>query len=225
MSLPAFVTLALLQLFAGLPAGSVVVVVGLPRYGKSVLLQQADVYGAFPRRVVFDPYATRDRREATLGRPISPWNGRLITLPQLRQRLELLDRNDVHLVVQPRSLKPDAAGAEFGKLAELLWHTGGVDLLCEEAGLYSRHAVDLTMQLASGGGHAGMRLFLISQSVSRLHVDVRRHMTHLVAFAQSAAIDAGEISRQCGKDFAAAVQAQQKGTPPLVWAQGQEVVS
>lgn len=212
-----------LALLCALPSGSVTAIIGLPRCGKSTLVQRADLDGAFPRRVVFDPYNRRDRIEATRGKPVSPWNGRVLSSADLCRNPDVLDRDPLALVVcDSHDLSSRWQGQAFSRVARLLWATGGVDLICEEAGLYSRHAVELGNQLATGGGHVGMRLICVVQSLSRLHIDFRRSISAVISFAQTEADDLKALAGRCGKRFAAQVAAlPPRGAPPLLWTQGQ----
>lgn len=206
--------------FSSQGPGSVISVNGAPRTGKSKWVREAAAAGVFERLVIFDPYNRRDRQERRRGRvDIFPWEGELVELEQLILEPELLDRCPLRLVVQPTSLDPEQLGKDFATLANLVWSTGGIDLIAEEAGLYSRWAVNLLMQLASGGGHVGMRLVLICQSFGRLAKDARRHASSILTFAVGEESDLKSL-RQKSKAFAQAVQELQPGDPPLCWQLG-----
>lgn len=201
---------------ADLRPGDVCAWIGAPRTGKSRALMAADDGGAFPRRVVFDPYADRDRKNArnagTRGH-VHPWPGMLVTVPDLLDHPRLLwtEAERGGLVVAPTNLEPEAVGKDFAALARLAWEVGDVDLLAEEAGLYSRHAVSMVMRLASGGGHAGVRLVLVSQSFTRLQADARRHVSAVLAFPTGAAADFDELRGLCGDGFVSDLRSLRKG--------------
>lgn len=204
-------------------AGGVCAVTGMPRTGKSRVLKAADGR-VWSRRLVFDPYAKRDRRLYQLGEsPAPPWPGTWCSTDDLRKHArEILDWDPLRVVVVPSSLDPQTLGDEFTACARVLWATGRIDLIAEEAGLYSRWAVPLVMQLASGGGHAAMRLWLVSQSITRLAVDARRHVSHLVSFAQGSPEDIDATRERAGRRFADAVRKLRPGMGPALWRLGDE---
>jgi hypothetical protein len=171
--------------------------------------------------VVFDPYAWTDVRAVQQGKTAYPWPGRIVDLGELAAEPEILDEARLNLVVAPRTVERKRLGEQFAAVADLVWHTGGVDLIAEEAGLYSREAVDAVMRLSSGGRHVGMRLMLISQSLTRLGIDARRHLTAAVVFAQGETADLDQLKQRCGAPFAAAVQRLRVGDGRcLFWRQG-----
>lgn len=199
-----------------------VAVVGAPRTGKSRLVKELDAAGAWPRRIVFEPHGMRDRLEAQRGRKLYPWPGRLVTVRALLERPELLDVEPLRLVVVPETATGDeaACGRDFAAVARLAWHTGDLTIVAEEAALYARHTLGLANLLATGGGHAGMRLLAISQSWTRLPIDVRRCVSHVVAFAQSEPADVAELRKKCGQGFARNVARLELGSRPLTWRLG-----
>lgn len=202
------------------PPGSVVGVLGAPGSGKSRAVQAADEAGAFRRRIVFDPYAWTDAASLARGAPAYPWPGRYVTPAELATAPELPDI-EPRLVVAARTLDRRRLGRDFELVADIVWHTGGVDLIAEEAGLYSRDAVDLIMRLASGGRHVGARLVLIAQSLTRLCIDARRHLSHVVAFAQGEPQDIRELRLRCGRAFSHAVRTLRPGDGRFyMWRQG-----
>lgn len=202
-------------------AGAVVGVIGAPRTGKTRSLQWAAKRGAFPRHVVFDPFAMRDRMELKRGREVSPWLGRIVSPRQILMNPELLDRDPLSLVVAPDPMDPpEKIGREFAALGKLVFATGDVDLIAEEAGRYGRNALDVMNLFASGAGHAFSRFFLISQSFGRLHKDVRRNLSALVVFAQGEEDDVKALRTRAGRPFAARVQRLGLKAAPLVWRLG-----
>lgn len=211
------------RFLASTEPGAVVAVCGMPRTGKSRALKLYDAHPSLSRRVVFDPYAARDLRLYRLKEePAPPWGGTWCSPAELvRWPGELIDSAPCKVVVVPPSLAPEGLGRDFSRVARVLWDTGRVDLVAEEAGLYSRWAVPLVMQLASGGGHARMRLFLVSQSFSRLAVDARRHVSHLVSFAQGSAEDLEALGKRAGRGFADRVRALRPGEAPATWRLGE----
>jgi hypothetical protein len=217
------------RFLSALPKGSVCAVTGAPGTGKTRAVQVADACGAFRRRIVFDPYGFRDRLEHKRGKhDLHPWPGEIGTAPDLVAMVEetepgrsIIDRDPLRLVVSSRDLRPEKLGKAFAAVADLAWNTGDVDLICEEAGLYSRQATDLIMRCASGGRHAGMRLLFIVQSLGRLQKDGRRHLTHGVFHACAEPDDLTDVRARCGPDFAAALSRLTPGESPLTWQLGQ----
>lgn len=202
------------------PEGSVVALIGAPRTGKSRLAKAADAAGAWRRRVVFEPHGLRDRIEETRGRRLYPWRGRLVTVGALLESPYLLDSDPLRLVVVPEGRSEAERGRDFEAIGSLAWATGGITVVAEEAAIYARRAIEVATLIATGGGHAGMRLVVISQSWGRIPVDVRRCVSHLVAFAVSEAGDLRELKPKIGARRTAAVASLHAGDPPILWRQG-----
>lgn len=220
---------ALVSFYAAMHPGAVSATIGVPQTGKTMAVQSAWRAGALgPRVVVFDPYARRDRLEARR-KPgsKSPWPGVLITPADLASNLGELDAPRMTLVVCPLGMPGEAElGEQFSATAELCWHTGDVALVAEEIGTYGRHAAEWVNNVASGGGHAGMRLHAICQSFGRIQRDARRNVTHLVVHAQGDDDDLAVLRKRCGPEFAARVQAlrpregDRPADPPILWRLG-----
>jgi hypothetical protein len=206
---------------ASMPAGAVCAVTGMPQTGKSRCLKDSDGI-SWSRRVVFDPYAERDLMRFNAGRtPAPPWSGVWASPTEIvRHRAELLDFEPCSVVIAPTNLAPEQLGEDFTRTAQACWRTGGITLIAEEAGLYSRACVPMLMQVASGGGHADMRVVLVSQSIRRLAIDARRHLSHLVMFAQGEAADLEDIRQRCGPELAERVRALRPGDAPITWRLG-----
>lgn len=200
--------------------GAVIALVGAPRTGKSRLAKEIDASGAWRRRVVFEPHGARDRLEASRGRELYPWAGTLLGVRDLLEVPEALDVDPLALVVVPEPGDGVELGADFAAVARLVWHTGDLALVAEEAALYGRHAVELVNLIATGGGHAGLRFVGISQSWTRLPIDFRRCVSHVVAWAQSEPADVIELSKKCGRRFGARVARLGLGDRPLCWRLG-----
>lgn len=200
--------------------GGVVSVNGMPRTGKSRVLKACDGK-VWTRRVVFDPYDARDRSLYAAGEsPAPPWPGvRCSARDLVRYPRLLLDKDPCRVVVVPSSLDKETLGREFSTVARVLWATGRVELIAEECGLYSRQATDMIMQLASGGGHALMRLWLVSQSFGRIQKDGRRHVSHLVSFAQGEESDLDDL-RKKSRALAERVRNLRPGMAPALWRLG-----
>ena len=211
---------ALALMLANLGPGSVVAVIGMPGTGKTRAVQAAESRGELGRRIVFDPYGARDRTLARQGDKVTPWPGQLVTLRQLATNVHLLRAGNLRLVVAPSSLDPEKMGAEFADLAELAWAQGRLTVVAEEAALYGRACVPAILRVASGGRHAGLRLVLVCQSIGRLPIDARRHLTAVVAHAQGEPQDLDDIRRRCGADFTTRVQALRVGDAPAIWRIG-----
>jgi hypothetical protein len=205
--------------------GEVLASTGLPRTGKSRTVKAADASGAFGRRVVFEPYAARDRLESAAGHELYPWAGQVVAYPELvRNPRRYLCGSRCRLVVDPGCDAFDARelGRRFTSLAKLCFAVGGIDLVAEEAALYGREATPAMLLVATGGGHARMRLVVISQRFGRIHIDARGCITRVVAFAQSEAADLDALRVKCGRPWADRVARLDPhcGTPVL-WKAGQ----
>jgi hypothetical protein len=218
------------EFLAALPAGSVCAVVGLPASGKSHAVRTADSRLAFPRRVVFDPYFQIALAQAKRRKGATLWPGSAVTPLQLLRnasggvRGRWLDRADCRLTVAPTSLRPIDLARDFRDVAEVCWETSGVDLILEEAGLYLHHpeAYDLLTRYSSGAQHAGARVILVLQSLSRLPIQARRCLTALVCFAVGEPRDIDEIRKRCGSALADEAQAFRLGDfRCFCWRQGQ----
>jgi hypothetical protein len=212
----------LLSFIAQVPHGGVCAVLGAPRSGKSRALKEADVAGGLgSRRVVFDPYARRDLLLHRAGAKGSPWTGAYVSARELVESPEeLLDFDPVRLVVAPTDLKSSALARDFSRVVRACWAAGDVSLVAEEAGLYGRQATEAVMLIASGGGHAAMRLFIVCQSLGRVPIDARRHISHLIAFAQGEPQDLIDLRSRCGAPFVTRVQQLKLGDAPQLWKLG-----
>ncbi len=211
---------ALAGWFAERPFGSVCGVFGLPQQGKSRAMKAADRRGAFKRRVVFDPYFLRDRKLYTAGAsPAAPWPGLWTGYGKfVKHSAQLLDRRELRVVVDPETLEPEKLGQRVSRVIEQLWHTGNLDFIGEEAGLYTRWAVAWCNVIASGGGHARMRAWWILQEWARLLADVRDNLNTCVFFSPVGGRHLGEIQNKCGPQLAARLATLRPGDPPVCWA-------
>ena len=213
---------------AAVEPGQVIGSIGVPGTGKTATVEAASKH--WPRVVVFDPYAARDRQRVASGKARRvAWSGELVDVLDLLADPTRLDASKMRLIVAGSDLSPKALGADFSALAELCWSTGDLVLVGEEAGLYSRAAVPIIHRIASGGAHAGLSLVLVSQSLTRLHVDARRGITLLTCGEQGEAGDVEALRDRCGRSFAERVRAlrgPEPGIPPsapLVWRLGEGV--
>lgn len=206
--------------------GEVLASTGVPRSGKSRTVKLADQLGAFPRRLVFEPYAARDRIESARGNQLYPWAGEVVAFPELvrNPRRYLCRAAPLRLVIDPACDPFDARelGRRFTSCAKLAFYAGGVDLIAEEAALYAREATPAMLLVATGGGHARMRLVVISQRFGRIHIDARGCITRIVAFAQSEAADLDALRTKCGPAWTAKVaRLDREAGTPVTWRIGQ----
>jgi hypothetical protein len=217
--------LALTAWLASVPWGGVVNHNGAPGSGKSWNLKRADEQlrnGAFKRRCVFDVYANRDRRLRELGKSHGePWSGTYCTAEDLAlYPEELLDDPHARIVVAPNTLDPQTLGEMFTVTARACWASGEIRLIAEEAAIYARAALAIILQITSGGRHSLMALDAVTQSLGRFPLDGRRHITHVVAYAQGEPSDLDDLRARCGRAFAARVQRLSPGDPPELWKLG-----
>ena len=75
--------------------------------------------------------------------------------------------------------------------------------------------------LATGGGHNGIRLILIAQSLGRITIDARRNASHLALWPQSDPEDYRELKAKIGSQGVLSLQRMQPRSPPVTWRQGQ----
>jgi hypothetical protein len=218
---------------SGAASGSATGITGTIGTGKSRVLKEAAAAGAFPRLVVFDTCARRDRIEVELGnREIYPWPGEVIPWPEFQARArELLGRRTFQYVIDPGTTSSDrylvddqeVAGmsGRFARLAELCFHFGNVDLIGEESAHYARGSVAAINLVATASRHARVRLYLVSQRLMRIPVDARDNLQRLVVFALGGASDLKEIRAKCGPEYEAEARRLFKGGPPMLWELGE----
>lgn len=190
---------------AAMVPGNVGAAIGKGGTGKSTIARAA--VESWPRKLVFDPYAARNRSRWARGhRERKPWwpDARLVTVDELLRHPELLDRSPLRLVVTSARGEMDdtACGRDFSTLGKLLLATEDIDLICEEAGRYARSAAQLMNTLSTGSGHFGMRVLLISQSIARFTCDSRKAISVLAVGAQDSPEDLEAVASRCGKPFA-----------------------
>jgi hypothetical protein len=195
-------------------------VAGLPGYGKTHYVQA----GLGERRaVIIDPHATLDRQNHGAHR--ATWEGELTTYDELLAHdFDLLRAFTGRLVIDPGTQNPDVRGRRVSDLLDLLWVDGHIDIVLEEAGLYSREAVPMINTLATGSGHNGVRLILISQSIGRITIDARRNFSRLALWPQSEPEDYRELRGKLGKAGVrelATMPEPPPYRPPVTWRQGQ----
>jgi hypothetical protein len=217
------------------PSGSATGITGTIGTGKSRVLKAAADRGAFPRLVVFDTQARRDRIERATGNAeIYPWEGELLSWPEFNCRArELLARPRFRYVVDPGTSNSESyevdgvqvagTAGRFARLAELCFHYGRVDLIGEESAHYARGAVSAINLVSTASRHARVRLYLVSQRLMRIPIDARDNLQRLVVFALGGASDLKEIRSKCGPAFEAEARRLVKGGPPMLWEVGQGV--
>ena len=74
---------------------------------------------------------------------------------------------------------------------------------------------------ATGGGHRGLRFFLIAQSLGRITIDARRAAQRLVLFPQPGEDDMREVARKIGPTKEAQLRRMKQKDFPVLWQQGQ----
>lgn len=203
--------------------GQVHASIGIPGTGKTKTVQTAS--RAWRRVVTFDPFAAIDRRQASRGGFRGGWDGHLVNVLDLLHQPELLDRANLRLVVTSSAPDKRTMGRDFSTLASLCWHTGNLVLVAEECGAYSRDAHELVFRIASGGRHAGLSLVLVCQSLTRITIDGRRHITSITAGAQGEPADLDALRARCGRTFTERVRALKADPPdpPIAWRLGEGV--
>lgn len=215
-------TAAAAAALATLAPGSVAAALGVPGAGKTTAAQEArPMWG---RSLVFDPGAERDRLEWNRGkRERTPWAGGLVTVDDLLEFPQLLDDVPLSLVVSSGEWSARGIGGDFATLIRLAWLTGDVVIVGEECGSYSRECVEAIHRVATRGGHAGIALVLIAQSIGRIHADGRREIDLVVAGAQGEPNDLDDLRGRCGASFVEKVKASKRGDPLHIWRLGDGV--
>lgn len=205
-----------------LEEGGTLIACGITGYGKTTTVQAALADSS--RVVVVDPYSGLDRRRdaAGTGRRRT-WQGDLWTHDQLIANPDPLRVQPMRVIYDPGTLTSYRMGPRIAGLLEMLWEDGDVDIVLEEAGLYSRSIIEMVNRLCTGAGHSGCRLFCIVQGYSRITLDARRNPTRILAFAQVDATDYDELRPKVGAGGVARLQALQPGDAPVLWRLGQQV--
>jgi hypothetical protein len=203
------------------PPGSVIAVTGLPRTGKSRLM--GEVADGFSRVLIFDPHSKRDRLNKRTGTDpeAHPWRGTLWTLEELRLYPDALNLTPIRIVVDPEVDGWDQLGAAFHRLLRMAWAAGRIDVIAEEAATYTRTAAEMVHKAATGGRHAGLRLWLLAQSIGEISIYAKRQINTIATFAQGEPADFEYLRKKAGPDFARAVQQLKPGGEPLLWALGE----
>lgn len=220
---------SVVSFLCGMVPGTVAVSTGLPQTHKSMYWQAAYAAGAFPRCVVFDRYARRDRMREAGGELVSPWGGTLVHPNDLIRRPDWLCYDPLYLVVAPDdAASEEEVGRQFTAVARLCWKVGGITLIAEEMGTYARQASEAINLWASGAGHIGGKLCGICQRFGRIQIDAR-HLIRRLVVHPTAGAELKHIRELCGDAFAAQVARLRPpsedgsfpGDPPLTWAIGQ----
>lgn len=206
--------------------GEVAAVIGPPRWGKTRVVQQAQ-RESWPASLIVDPNAGLDRAQGARHKR-TPWPGPCGTaLDLLRERQRLAART-FHLVITGRSRDKVQLARDVERVINLVWLTRKAGrgpqhlvVVLEESGQYSRLAHEAILDVASSGGHIGVSLVCIVQSLFRLAKDARRHVQLVIAAGpQSEDDDKRSLQRRCGRRFAEAVEALTPTDAPLWWRLG-----
>ncbi len=176
---------------------------GVPRSGKSTL---ARARLASARRVVFfdppgDSYTDEGERfdAADLADP-DVLTGAVV-------RVVVVPGDDV-----PADFLLTIAACRAAKEA------GGLVLLCDEVGDYSKHCAAGLEKLHRNGHHAGVASILVSQCAVDIPRTCRRTATRVASLLQVDAADLEALAEPpLGPDFAERVRSWQPGDPPAVW--------
>lgn len=205
---------------ADLPEGGTLIACGITGYGKTTTIQ-AGLAGS-RRLLVVDPYASLDRRRDAIGKGRRrTWQGDLWTHDELLANPDPIRVEPMRIIYDPGTLDTVKMGNRIAALLELLWEDGDVDVVLEEAGLYSRSIIKMVNQLCTGAGHSGLRLFVIVQGYSRITLDARRNPSRLLLFAQVDDSDYGELQPKIGAHGVERLRMMQPGEAPLLWKIGQ----
>ncbi|MBK9497105.1 MAG: hypothetical protein IPO08_21840 [Xanthomonadales bacterium] len=94
---------------------------------------------------------------------------------------------------------------------------GGVVLVADEVGDYSRRADSHLTRLHRNGHHDGVASVLVSQCATDIPKTCRRTATRCTSLLQVNADDLDALAREYGDDFASNVKGWRPGRPPVVW--------
>lgn len=208
---------------ASVYSGGVAAITGMPRTGKTTEATLA-LPSVSVRSMAFSPYHLRDAREAERGKLVRLYPGRVVTPEELCADPTILDVTPLRLVVCPWRDEGDLKlGRQFAAVLKVAWETGDVDVWADECSRYMRGAVEQVNQIATGGGHAGMRLFAVSQTPGRFPIDFRKMISHWATFALGSPEDLDAVRDRAGRDFAdrvARLAGPPHPSPPLTWRLG-----
>lgn len=193
-------------------------VAGLPGFGKTYYLKHGL---RSDRCLIVDPHATLDRERRDPQR--EPWDGELVTWSELlAHRFDVLKFGAGRVVIDPQSHDDLVTGSRVASILDLVWRAGGNwDVVLEEAGIYSRQCIAMINLLATGGGHNGIRLFLIAQSVGRITIDARRNISAMALWPQSEPKDYQELRWKVGLTGVKTLTTMVPHDPPVTWVAGQ----
>lgn len=193
-------------------------VIGLPGFGKTHFLKHGL---RSDRSLIVDPHASLDRHRRDPKR--EPWDGELVLWSELiEHRFDILQAGTGRVVIDPQSHDDLLTGRRVATLLDLVWRAGGDwDVVLEEAGVYSRQCISMINLLATGGGHNGIRLFLIAQSLGRITIDARRNFSALALWPQSDPEDLLELRKKVGLTGVRTLTTMVPHDPPVTWVAGQ----
>jgi hypothetical protein len=197
------------------------IVAGLTGYGKTHWLRRG--LDSSRRLVVIDPLATLDRERAAAGKnERAHWDDcDLWDYEALRDCPDPILTHELRIVVDPRSYVESVVGRRVSRILEFCWAIGDLDIVLEEAGQYSRWAVSLIHRCMSAGGHRGLRMFLIAQSLGRITIDARRNARRIMLFPQADHSDMAMVRKVVGDTKAQELRRMKLYDPPVLWEQGQ----
>lgn len=191
---------------------------GLPGFGKTYYVKHGL---RSDRSLVIDPHAALDRFRDDGKR--EPWDGELVLWSELLEhRFDILRAGTGRVVIDPQCMDEVRLGHRVETILDLVWKAGGDwDIVLEEAGLYSRRCVNMLNLLATGGGHNGIRLILLVQSVGRIHIDARRNFSAMALWPQAENEDYVDLRWKVGLTGVKTLTSMRPRDPPVTWVTGQ----
>jgi len=184
-------------------------VLGVPGSGKTTLARQR-IAAAGPRRVVyFDP---ADDFSAD-GEVFSPAD--VEAAPR-----EVLAGAFLRVVVAAARDPGRDVAEEFAAIVEAcrsVADLGGLVLVADEVGDYSRRADAHLTRLHRNGHHDGVASILVSQCATDIPKTCRRTATRVASLLQVNSDDLDALAREYGDDFASNVRGWRPGRPAVVW--------
>jgi len=190
-----------------LTAESRVLVMGLPRYGKTTLIRDVLTRDAY--RVIYHDITGHDY--AAPGRLV-------LTIDELEANESLLDAEFVRIVVVARHPgDPDYLTTEVRRIVRLLAVTGDIVAVFDEAGAHERKTEKVLNNLFARGGHYGIATIISSQKATDISLGARINASDAYCFGQHHPKELEALYNAYGDLFAQAVANLRKRDPPVHW--------
>lgn len=187
-----------------------VVVLGLPRYGKTRLIR--DVLTADSERVLFHDL---------LGHDYSAPGRIRLSIDELEAHSYLLEREHVRIVVVcSNPADPDTIVDEVSRIYQLVYPAPGkIVVVFDEVGRHGRRTDKLLNGFFSTGSHYGIATILASQKATDIPLGARTTASDCYCFGQHHPKELQVLFDCYGDVFAARAASAKRGEPALHWSE------